>query len=144
MILHVRYTARQGVDPTKVKIALDSLFNPATTPANLAIVFNLRSDFPTEWAAFAGGTGNFAAVIRKDYFPYMAQSRTITITEMELYAEDTSVHHSTGSPSTATTGLASSAREFTYSAAPDAAGPTQVLTRTTTNPVYLLVRYALS
>ena len=40
VILHIRYTARQGVDPTKVKTALDALFQQAT-PSNLALLFSL-------------------------------------------------------------------------------------------------------
>ncbi len=140
VIIHVRYTARQGVETTKVKAALDDLFEQ-NTPSNLALMFNLRHDFPTEWAAFVNGTGDFSAVIRADYFPYMAQGRPITITGMEVYSEDIVKHHAVGNPATATVALASGA--FTLSAPPDGAGPTQVLTRTADAQIYLVVRYAL-
>src|SRR6266566_4150342 len=97
VILHIRYTARQGVDPTKVKAALDDLFQEASQ-SNLALLFSLRHDFPTEWSAFVNGTGDFTATIRKDYFPYFTQGKTITITGLELYdGKDVSKHQPIGS-----------------------------------------------
>ena len=50
VILHIRHTARQGVVPSDVKKALDDLFQPANQ-SNLALLFSLRHDFPTEWSA---------------------------------------------------------------------------------------------
>ncbi len=141
VIIHIRYTARQGVETTKVKTALDELFQE-TTPPNLALMFNLRHDFPTEWAAFANAGGNFTAEIRNDHFPYVAQGRPITITGMEVYSEDTKKHHAVGNPGTATSALAG-AGAFTLSAPADAAGPTQVLDPATDEDIYLIVRYAL-
>lgn len=72
VILRIRYTARQGVEPTKVKAALDDLFQQANQ-AGLALLFSLHHDFPTEWSAFVNGTDDFTATIRKDYFPYFTQ-----------------------------------------------------------------------
>lgn len=141
VILHIRYTARQGVETTKVKAALDTLFQE-TTPPSLALMFNLRHDFPTEWAAFANGSGNFTVEIRNDHFPYVAQGRPITITGMEVYSEDAAKHHAVGNPGTATSALAGSGA-FTLSAPADASGPTQVLDRDTDEDIYLIVRYAL-
>lgn len=141
VILHIRYTARLGVETTKVKAALDNLFQE-TTPPNLALMFNLRHDFPTEWAAFANGGGNFTVEIRNDHFPYVAQGRPITITAMEVYSEDAAKHHGVGNPGNATSVLAGSGA-FTLSAPADAAGPTQVLDPGTDEEIYLIVRYAL-
>lgn len=62
VILHIRYTAHQSVDPTKVKTALDGLFQQASQ-SNLALLFSLRDDFPTEWSAFVNGTANFTPLI---------------------------------------------------------------------------------
>ena len=67
VILHIRYTARQGVNPTSVKAALDGLFQEANQ-SNLALLFSLRHDFPSEWSAFVNGGNDFSATIRKDYF----------------------------------------------------------------------------
>ena len=69
VVLHIRYTARQGVDPAKVKKAVADLFREANQ-ANLALPFSLRHDFPTDWAAFVSGTGDFTATIGKDYPVY--------------------------------------------------------------------------
>lgn len=137
VIIHVRYTARQGVIPTDVVEGLDEVFQEEN-PSSLALLFDVRHDFPTEWAAFVNGSGNFTAEIRTDHFPYMAQGRPITVTGMELYAEDISQHHSTGNAGDATTGLGGPGRAYTLST-----GPTVVLTRAANTRVYLLVRYAL-
>ncbi|HEX4962203.1 MAG TPA: toxin [Thermoanaerobaculia bacterium] len=86
VILHVRYTARQGGDPAKVKGALDALFADSTL-SNLALFFSLRHDFPTEWSAFANSTADLKVRLRKDHFPYLAQSRTLVIKALEVYGE---------------------------------------------------------
>lgn len=154
VILHVRYTARQGVDPTKVKVSLDDLFQQANQ-AGLALLFSLRHNFPTEWSAFVNGAGDFTATIRKDYFPYFMQDKAIKITGLELYnGIDITKHHSIGAPSqmdenvaieAATDGLADKDKQaFTITIAPDAPGPTQVLTRTAGAQVFLIIRYSLS
>ena len=140
VILHIRYIARQGVDPTKVKTALDSLFQEASQ-SNLALLFSLRHDFPTEWSAFVNGAGDFTATIRKDYFPYFTQGKSITITGLDLYGQDVTKHHVVGDPAAATNDLVGQA-QFTLTAGPDAAGPTQVLTRTASAQVFLIVRYS--
>ncbi len=144
VILHIRYTARQGVDGTKVKTALGDLF-PQASQSNLALLFSLRHDFPTEWSAFVNGAGDFTATIRKDYFPYFAQgqNKTITITGLDLYdGQNVTKHHLVGDPAAATNGLSGQA-QFTLTAGPDAAGPTQVLTRTASAQVFLIIRYSL-
>jgi hypothetical protein len=35
--------------------------------------------------AFVNGTGHFTATLRKDHFPYLAQSRKISLAGFELY-----------------------------------------------------------
>jgi hypothetical protein len=141
VILHVRYTARQGVDQTKVKTALDNLFQHAGQ-SNLALLFSLRHDFSMEWAAFVNGANAFAATIRKDYFPYFTQGKQITITGLDLYKEDMTAHHSVGDPAAATSALAGQ-QLFTLTAAPDQSGPNQVLPRDGNARVFLIVRYSL-
>jgi len=145
-ILHIRYTARQGVDPTKVKTALDDLFQQADQDG-LALLFSLRRDFPTEWAAFVSGTGNFTATIRKDYFPYFTQSQSITITGFDLYAQDVTKHYSVGDQTAwdaATADLGDKNKQaFTVTIPPDGSGPTQVLTPKADAEAFLIVRYSL-
>jgi hypothetical protein len=141
VILHIRYTARQGVDPTKVKTALDDLFQEASQ-SKLALLFSLRHDFPTEWSTFVNGAGDFTATIRRDHFPYFTQGKPITIAGFELYGKDVNKHHGAGDKDAATSDL-SDQGQFTFTAGPDAPGPTQVLTRAAEAQVFLLVRYSL-
>jgi hypothetical protein len=83
VILHIRYTARPGVDPTKVTAALKDQLPP--DGSNLALLFSLRHDFPTEWSTFVSGTADFTATIRRNYFPYFTQGKTVSITGLDLY-----------------------------------------------------------
>ncbi|HVZ38033.1 MAG TPA: toxin [Candidatus Kapabacteria bacterium] len=133
VIIHVRYTARQGVEPGQVKTALQTLF-ASTTPSTFALAFSLRNDFPTEWAAYVNG-GPFAATIKPDYFPYFAQGRTITITKVEIYSADATKHHTVAyaNPSNGT---------VTLSLATDTSG--QIVLTPSASQVYLIVRYAIS
>jgi hypothetical protein len=148
-VLHIRYSARQGVDLTKVKTALNDMLK-LSNQANLALVFSLPHDFPSEWAAFANGTGDFTTTIKKDYFPYFAQGKSsnITITGFDLYGPtDTNPprHHQSGNQAAwdgATASLVAH-KQFTVTAGPDAAGPTQVLTRVLDTQAYLIIRFHL-
>jgi Tc toxin complex TcA C-terminal TcB-binding domain len=146
-VLHVRYTARQGVEPAKVKKGLDDLFSQEDQ-SHLALVFHLGHEFPTEWAAFVSKrTNTFQATIRKDDFPYFTQPKSITIVGWDLYAEDAPKHHIAGNQSlwdAATVDLADKSKQsFLIDLPEDGAGPTQVLTRSAMH-VYLVVRYSLS
>ena len=143
VILHIRYTARQGVEPGKVKAALDVLFQQVTQ-SNLALLFSLRHDFPTEWAAFVNGAAAnpFAATIRRAHFPYLAQGRDIKIEGLDLYdGQNVSNHRAVGDQGvweTATTALKDS-QAFTVTAAPDG----QVLTPIAGAEVFLVIHYSL-
>ena len=148
VILHIRYTARQGVEPTKVKAALDDLLQQANQ-SNLALLFSLHHDFPTEWTAFVKGKGNFTTTIRRDYLPYFTQGKQITITGFDLYGQDATKHHVVGNQTAwdaATADLGDKKQAFTVTIPPDddAPGPTQVLTRTADAQVFLIIRYSLS
>jgi len=146
VVLHVRYTARLGVDAGLVKTALDDMFQDATQ-SPLALLWSLRHDFPNEWNAFVSGAADFTATIRRDWFPYVAQRKTITITALEMYdGSDVTKHHAVGTPDVWTTATADLAAKqaFTVTAPADPAGPTETLTRTAAAEVFLLVRYTLS
>jgi hypothetical protein len=55
----------------------------------------LSATFRSAW--FVNGTDDFTAAIRKDYFPYFAQGKTITITGLDLYdRKNVSKHHAIG------------------------------------------------
>ncbi len=80
VILHVRYTARNGggaLGAQATKELQQALAD--ASQAGLALLFSLRHDFPTEWTAFVRGAGDFAFALRKSFFPYMAQGGQVTV-----------------------------------------------------------------
>jgi hypothetical protein len=83
-----RYTARQAGEPlgsqaTRELVAmLDTAGQSGQT-----LLFCLRYDFPTQWAAFVNGGGGFAVTLEKQYFPYAAAgAKKLTIDALTLYA----------------------------------------------------------
>lgn len=142
VILHIRYTARLGVDQGKVKQSLDDLFS-STPGANFGLLFSLSHDFPVEWSAFVNGAADFMATIPRDFFPYFTQGKALTITSLELYGPDLK-HHPIGDPAAATADLGDTTKlAFTVDTPPDPAGPTEVLTRKAGKEVFLIIRYSM-
>jgi hypothetical protein len=88
VILHIRYTARDGGDPlgSQATKELKGMLKSAGT-CGQALLFCLRYDFPTEWSAFVNGTGDFTVTLDKQFFPYLVQASSgLTIDELTLYA----------------------------------------------------------
>jgi hypothetical protein len=140
VILHIAYTARQGVDPTKVMATLDELFKDASKSV-LALVLNLRRDFTDEWYAFATGTGDFSGTITRDFFPYFTQGKSLTLTAMEVYSRNAVKHHSV--PLNAIAGELTRKAPATITLSEDPQGPMQVIKRNANEDVYLILRYTL-
>jgi len=92
VILHVRYTARDG-GAALAAAATKSLSTlpPAvagSTPT-LGLLLSLRHDFPTQWYAFTtGGNADFSAPLTMDYFPYAVQEAMLTIESISVYAAE--------------------------------------------------------
>jgi hypothetical protein len=86
VILHVRYTARDGGRALSAKAVtrLDEILQ-AQDLSGLSQLFSLPYDFPTEWAAFDGSTEDLTRRIRKDFFPYLVQEPELKIAGMDLY-----------------------------------------------------------
>jgi Tc toxin complex TcA C-terminal TcB-binding domain len=87
VILHFRYTAREGgalLKDGSIKKIEEIIENASSS--GLARSFSLRHDFPTEWHRFISSTENMKIVIKKDYFPYFAQSFRITVSRIDLFA----------------------------------------------------------
>jgi hypothetical protein len=139
VILHLRYTARPGVDTTKVSQTLHEMFGQ-NDQTDLALLFSLRHDFPNEWQQFAGSTDDFIATVSRSYFPYFTQSKKITITALDLYGTDGVTTRTLTGADQATTDL-SNTQAFTVTAAEDTADP-KILTRTAED-AFLIVRYTL-
>lgn len=139
VVLHIRYTARQGVEPGKVRASLNTLFG-STDLSNLALLFSLKYDFPTEWAAFVNSADAFTARIHKDFFPYFAQgnNKSINVTGLELYDGKEMIRHTTIAPGSATTSLNGTEKAFDFTS------PTnEVLVRDSNAQIFLIIRYSL-
>jgi hypothetical protein len=88
VVLHVRYTARQGGTAlgSQALTEMRDVLAEADT-SDLALLFSLRHEQATEWAAFVNGTGDFQMALRKDAFPYMVQGEAfLTLQRLEIYA----------------------------------------------------------
>jgi len=87
VVLHIRYTARQGGSHfgDRAVAHLEDLVAEAAT-SGLSLMFSLPHEFSTEWHRFVTGTGNFAGTVKRDYFPYFTQGRDVTIQEIRLFA----------------------------------------------------------
>ena len=85
--LHIRYTARLAGDPLQSKATKELIGKLASQgDAEQALLFCLRFDFHTEWAAFVNGA-NFLVNLAKSHFPYTAQTAaSITVDSLALYA----------------------------------------------------------
>jgi hypothetical protein len=138
VLLHVRYTARQGVDRKQVLSELRDMLTNANE-SGLALLFSLPHDFPTEWSAFLNGTSDFAVRLRKDYFPYVVQSEKLKIAGLELYAV------SGGNLKRRVVGPTSLVGDFNgpngYSDLPLA--PDDTVLKREQAPIFLLIRYSV-
>lgn len=88
LILHLRYTAREGGALLKsgaVQQINDIVENAENS--GLARSFSLKHDFPMEWHRFINSTeDDLNIVIKKDHFPYIAQGFDINISKIQLFA----------------------------------------------------------
>ncbi len=97
VVLHMRYTARNGGDGLKQKASSELLsainsIEKATT-GGMARLFSLRQEFPTEWHRLVKGsnpstTGNHSQVfaITKNRFPFLFGRKDIKISAVDLFA----------------------------------------------------------
>ncbi len=141
VILHFRYTARQGTDKSKViEFLNDEIENVNVN--GLGILLNLRADFSTEWHAFSSrGTPNLDLSITRDYFPYFTQGKNIIAEAIQLHAieEDQIESHSLEGFDPDLSGEG----RFTLSISPDDV-PASVLAPGSSKPVFLIIKYHLS
>ena len=95
VILHLRYTARDGGEALKAAAAggLQDAFNEMTAGENgrgVTRLFSLRHEYPTEWHQFlttANTDGNHVQTftLSEDRFPFLFQGRTLTIKRVDLF-----------------------------------------------------------
>lgn len=143
VILHVRYTARQGGAQLHDKAVtyLGELVGEANT-SGLALMVSLRHDFPSEWHKFVTGNANFVAIVKRDHFPYITQGKTVIINEVKLHAiadgELASTTPAGVDPADLTSDLTNNG-EFEISLSPDSA-----LVRENEAQVFLMFRYSIN
>jgi hypothetical protein len=144
VILHIRYTAREAGDPlgSQATKELVTMFDTAGR-SDQALLFCLRYDFPTQWAAFVNGTGDFEVTLEKQFFPYMVQSaQKLTIDSLTLYA----AHDGAIAPVTPLNAAALAALSAALSGTATSASLTlpadpTVLTRDQSQQVFLVLTY---
>jgi Tc toxin complex TcA C-terminal TcB-binding domain len=156
VILHIRYTARQGGAPLGGEAVkyIEELVSEANT-SGLALLFSLRHEFPTEWHRFTTGTGNFEATVKRDHFAYFTRGKQIAIDSVKLHAikkDNETFKVESNTPPGLEQGLAGLAEAlnnesqaaFVLSLAEDPAGPDAVLERKKDAIVFLSIKYSLT
>ena len=125
-----------------MKVALDELLQQAPK-SDLALLFSLRHDFPSEWAAFVSGNGNFSTTIRSNHFPYLVQrmlksprNKNISVVGLEVYEGSNMTHRGADSPLTPVELSAEGQLSLTVKA-------DSVVKRTNDIEVFLILRYAI-
>ncbi|WP_367108738.1 hypothetical protein [uncultured Psychrobacter sp.] len=141
VILHLRYTARQGGDSRR-RAALNNLRTLVEEAEGFGQVqlFSLNQDFPTEWHHFLAGDEMFRAMVKREHFPYLVQDKNIRVSGVELYAiEEKELLSSMPNMGDLPMLFQGANQEFEIALAPD-----HVLKRTPDTHVFLVVRYAIA
>jgi hypothetical protein len=155
VILHVRYTARQGGGLLGGEAVnyIEELVADANA-SGMALLFSLPHEFPSEWYRFTspGSTGNFEATVKRDYFPYLTQGRDIRIGAIQLHSIDLKAGNvksvTLTLPGLTDLVLAADAetdaeKEFPVSLDPAADTVNEVLERKKQAQVFLLIKYSV-
>jgi hypothetical protein len=105
------------------------------------LLLSLRHDFPGEWAAFTSGKGDLSIPIRKNLFPYLAQTGPVTIDGLTLFAPDKDKlsQLTLVVPDDLSDGVNGPTGTATSTEHPDG----KVLTRSPTAQVFLVIQYHL-
>jgi Tc toxin complex TcA C-terminal TcB-binding domain len=142
VILHIRYTARAGGDTLAAHATQELLAAlDAAGSSGQVLMFCLRFDLPDQWYAFAAGTGDFTMQLRRDLFPYVAQSaKTITIDALTLYTAADKVVISI-TPAVALASLTSGINSAEGSATLTLPADATVMTRQLNQQVFVVLQY---
>jgi len=94
VILHIRYTSREGGDPLR-KLAVSNLEDCIGTGKTVGSIrlFSMRHEFPSDWAKFknakVGSPGPLAPLtftMRPEHYPFWSQGRLQAVLGVTLYA----------------------------------------------------------
>ena len=143
VVLHVRYTARQGGALLRGKAVeqIGTLVEDAGS-SGLVLLFSLKHDFPDEWHRFVSGNADFTGTVTRSHFPYLAQGKDVVLSDVQLHAIDAQEVRSTvpaGLDLDALTTALEDDAEFQLSFPPDP----EVLLRDRSADVFVLIRYTL-
>ena len=75
VILHMRYTARQGGQTlgAPATAAIETMMSD-TDKYNLVRLFNVKQEFPNEWHQYVTSSlSSFKFILKKEHFPYLVQ-----------------------------------------------------------------------
>lgn len=143
VILHIRYTARDGGAALR-RQAVAHLEEVVAEHAasGLSLLLGLPHEFPAEWHRFVTGEAEFEAVVKRDWFPYMTRGRDITVERVRLHAIQGDALRSADVPGIDPAALSDRLNgegEFTLTLAPDG----NVLVRDLQANVFVRIEYAL-
>ena len=93
VILHIRYTARDGRDSLRQKAVehVQQLISKAEA-VGMVRLFSVRHEFPSEWAKFqsqqpaANQRHKLTLVLRPEHYPFWSRGRLNKVTGVEIYA----------------------------------------------------------
>jgi hypothetical protein len=142
VILHIRYTARQGGEAlAKPAVKRVRAVLADARKGRLALLFSLRNDLPSEWARFRADGNRLSFVLRRGDFPYLTQGKPITIELLELFAQkdDGLLRRGVALPAGIDDQLNGESGAFELSLTADAG----VLTANA-DQVFILIRYSLA
>jgi hypothetical protein len=94
VLLHVRYTAREGGDLLRASAVanLNKAIDEAVAAGSVRL-FSIRHEFPSEWAAFksvtpsAGVAAGLTLNLRSEHYPFWSQGRLEVLKRVELFAQ---------------------------------------------------------
>ena len=144
-VLSIRYTGRPAGQQAAAACTSEMLaaFKPAAAqPLTLNLLFMLRNDFPTQWAAFVNSTSAtpaFQFTLLSSYFPYAVQGMKLTLLKMQLYSASLAPATPQPNPSTLPAPFTPSNVSANISIPADATALTQ-----SASQVYLIFQYAVS
>jgi hypothetical protein len=86
VLLHIRYTAREGGAQLRTEAVkyFNSLFGTTDGTREFGRLFSLQNEFPNEWHEFSNNSLPLDIILKKEYFPYYTKGKDISILKIEL------------------------------------------------------------